>query len=105
MVKRPDRDLNLFGYAGASVYSEAWDIPLATPRFLKTTGIREDSDNAASAEFSYQWVPDNLGKRLIQADPDHPRAKTLSSKDVRHSSAKFKRYDDGWRLVQLDSMY
>lgn len=63
-------------------------LPVAKRELVGVTGIAKQ-DNSADVEFEWKWVPLNeVGEALY-------------SRDVRyHSSVGFRKYDDGWRLMQ-----
>jgi hypothetical protein len=63
-------------------------IPVARRELVSVTGIARQ-DNSADVEFAWKWVPLNeIGEGLY-------------SRDLRYkSSVGFRKYDDGWRLVE-----
>jgi hypothetical protein len=63
-------------------------IPVARRELVSVTGIARQ-DNSADVEFEWKWVPLNeIGEGLY-------------SRDLRYrSSVGFRKYDDGWRLVE-----
>jgi hypothetical protein len=63
-------------------------LPVARRELLGITGITK-RDNSADVEFEWKWVPLNeIGEALY-------------SRDLRYrSSVGFRKYDDGWRLVE-----
>lgn len=63
-------------------------IPVARRELLSVTGITKQG-NSADVDFTWRWIPLNeIGAALYSSD--------LHSK----STAAFRDYDDGWRVVQ-----
>jgi hypothetical protein len=66
-------------------------IPAARRELLAITGIARQ-DNVADIEFTWRWIPLNEVGAVFY------------SRDARyHSTVGFRRYDDGWRVVQAVS--
>jgi len=66
-------------------------IPAARREVVAITGIAKQ-DNSADVEFSWKWVPLNEVGAALNAD------------ETQHKSAvMFRRYDDGWRVVESAS--
>ena len=63
-------------------------IPVARRELVGVTGIARQ-DNSADVEFEWKWVPLNeIGEALY-------------SRELRYkSTVGFRKYDDGWRLVE-----
>ena len=63
-------------------------LPVARRELLDITGMAKQ-DNSADVEFIWKWVPLNeIGEALY-------------SRDLRYrSSVGFRKYDDGWRLLE-----
>jgi hypothetical protein len=63
-------------------------IPVARRELVGVTGI-SPQDNSADVEFDWKWIPLNeIGEALY-------------SRDLRYqSTVGFRKYDDGWRMVQ-----
>lgn len=63
-------------------------LPVARRELLGITGITKQ-ENSADVEFEWKWVPLNeIGEALY-------------SRELRYrSSVGFRKYDDGWRLLQ-----
>lgn len=63
-------------------------LPVARRELISVTGITKEN-NSADVEFDWKWVPLNeIGEALY-------------SRDLRYrSSVGFRKYDDGWRLVE-----
>jgi hypothetical protein len=63
-------------------------IPVAKRQFDGVTGISKQ-ENSADIEFEWRWVPLNeIGEALY-------------SRDLRYkSTVGFRKYDDGWRIVE-----
>jgi hypothetical protein len=67
---------------------QTFTIPAARRELIAITGIAKQG-NAADVEFSWHWVPLNEVGAIFY------------SRDTRyHSTAAFRNYDDGWRLVE-----
>ena len=62
--------------------------------FVGVTGLIENADNSTTAEFDWRWEPTPEGAKLhLAQDPPVPA----------RASAMFRKYDDGWRLVEIKS--
>ena len=63
-------------------------IPVAKRQFDGVTGVSKQ-ENSADIEFEWRWVPLNeIGEALY-------------SRDLRYkSTVGFRKYDDGWRIVE-----
>ena len=95
-------------------------VPIAYTQFGEVTGI-STSSNVADGKFTWQWVPNDVGKALVidssefRALPGDiqtkirqpPRAMTpafasgnsgVNFGGVRQGTGNFQLYDDGWRL-------
>jgi hypothetical protein len=66
-----------------------WMVPIFKHEFIDVTGITSPEPSVAVAEFTSRWIPTDYGKEL-GAVPSAPET----------STANFRLYDDGWRLVQ-----
>lgn len=67
---------------------QSFTIPVARRRLLAVTGIAKQGGNA-EVEFTWHWVPLNEVGAAI------------NSNDVRYNSTvAFRRYDDGWRVLE-----
>jgi len=67
---------------------QSFAIPAARHELVAVTGIAK-ADNTADVEFTWRWVPLNEVGAV------------LYSSEVRyHSTAGFRRYDDGWRVIE-----
>ncbi len=94
-------------------------IPTAKKEFINVTGITKLGETGASVEFTYRWLPNELGKAL---DPSTEEFKQLPENlktnltkvypyavspfivdwgNERGGSAQFQKYDDGWRLMTV----
>jgi hypothetical protein len=63
-------------------------IPAARRQLLAVKGIAKE-DNSADVEFTWKWSPLNeIGGALYSADVQY------------RSTVGFRRYDDGWRVVE-----
>jgi hypothetical protein len=66
-------------------------IPAARRELVAITGIAKQ-DSSADVEFTWRWTPVNeVGSALFTGDVHHS------------STAIFRRYDDGWRVVESSS--
>jgi hypothetical protein len=63
-------------------------IPAARRELLAITGIARQ-DNVADIEFTWRWIPLNEVGAVFYSPDAHYR-----------STVGFRRYDDGWRVVQ-----
>jgi hypothetical protein len=63
-------------------------IPAARRELLVITGIAKQ-DNIADVEFTWRWIPLNEVGAVFYSPEAHY-----------HSTAGFRRYDNGWRVVQ-----
>jgi hypothetical protein len=67
---------------------QSFSIPTARRELVGITGIAKQG-NVADVEFTWRWVPLNeVGAALYSGDLHY------------HSTAGFRCYDDGWRLVE-----
>ena len=67
---------------------QSFSIPAARRELVAITGIAKQG-NAADVEFTWKWIPLNeVGAAFYSADTQY------------RSTASFRRYDDGWRLVE-----
>ena len=94
-------------------------IPTAKKEFINITGITNAGATEANVEFTYRWLPNQLGKSL---DPSTEEFKSLPEnlrknltevypyavspfivdwRGERSGSARFQKYDDGWRLINV----
>jgi len=94
-------------------------IPTAKKEFINVTGITNTGAMEAQVEFIYRWLPNQLGKSL---DPSTEEFKSLPENlktnltsvypyrvspfianwgNERFGSARFQKYDDGWRLINV----
>lgn len=73
----------------------------ATSVFDGVTGITKVGDNASDnereVEFTYHYEPTALGKELEEAGLPYPRY----APGPRKGTADFKKYDDGWRIENI----
>lgn len=74
---------------GGSGPSDFWQIPVAEREFVEITGVTEPLPTEATAEFTWKWIPNSMGKNF-----------NIDSGKIYHGRAWFKLYDDGWRLVE-----
>jgi hypothetical protein len=73
---------------GQEAAKSSISLPIARRELIAITGIAKQ-DNSADVEFEWKWVPLNeIGEALY-------------SRDLRYrSSVGFRKYDDGWRLLE-----
>jgi hypothetical protein len=70
---------------------QSFSIPVVRRELVAITGIAKQGD-LASIEFTWRWIPLNEVGAVIYSSDVHYR-----------STAIFRHYDDGWRLVQSAS--
>jgi hypothetical protein len=98
-------------------------VPVAHAQLNEVSGI-STSGNAADAKFSWQWIPNEIGKALVidsdefkalpgdiqtkirQSPPAATPAFALPNSGVnfggiRAGTSNFQLYDDGWRLKNV----
>lgn len=63
-------------------------IPTARRELVAVTGIAKQ-DNVADVEFTWRWIPLNEVGAIFYSPDSHY-----------HSTTGFRRYDDGWRVLQ-----
>jgi hypothetical protein len=74
--------------APADAEKQSFSIPAARRELVAITGIAKQG-SAADVEFTWRWIPLNeVGAVFYSADVHY------------RSTAGFREYDDGWRLVQ-----
>ncbi len=67
---------------------QVFSIPAARRELVAITGIAKQG-NAADVEFTWRWIPLNeVGAVLYPGDAQY------------RSTASFRNYDDGWRLIE-----
>lgn len=73
---------------GEAAAKSSISLPVARRELLGITGVAKQ-DNSADVEFEWKWVPLNeFGEALY-------------SRDLRYrSTVGFRKYDDGWRLIE-----
>jgi hypothetical protein len=70
---------------------QSFAIPAARRELVAVTGIAKQG-SAADVEFTWKWIPLNeVGAALFSSDQPHA------------STAIFRRYDDGWRVLESSS--
>jgi hypothetical protein len=70
---------------------QSFSIPVAHRELIAVTGIAKQA-NAADVEFTWHWTPLNEVGAALYPGTAHYR-----------STARFRDYDDGWRVVQSGS--
>ena len=91
-------------------------LPIAVKEFGEVTGITKQGENTALVNFTYNWIPNDLGKYLDASEPEFQKLpddikkwlqgiradslpnKTITWKGKRTGQAIFQKFDDGWRL-------
>ncbi len=94
-------------------------IPTARKEFIGVTGITNTGPTEAGVEFTYRWSPNQLGKSLdpstaeFKGLPENLKTNLTSVYPYRVSpfivdwggeragSARFRKFDDGWRLIDV----
>jgi len=73
---------------GADPSKQSFAVPVARRALVAITGISRNG-NSADVEFTFQWVPSSeVGAALITSGLQY------------RSTVSFKRFDDGWRVIQ-----
>ena len=81
----------------------SYDVPVAKPEFIAVTGLKEEKEqNLVRAEYSYKFALNEMGQKIASVDPTNLITKNLNRNGNRKGSAKFSKYDDGWRLTGFD---
>jgi hypothetical protein len=70
---------------------QSFSIPTVRRELVAVTGISKQG-NAADVEFTWQWTPLNEVGAALYPGSAHYR-----------SAARFREYDDGWRVLQAGS--
>lgn len=98
-------------------------VPLAGREIVEITGITKLGEDAAAAQFTWKFVPNEAGKAydtttaefkalpvrlqqllegtLPEKQQFRTENKTMSFARTRQGEAAFRRYDDGWRLESV----
>lgn len=97
-------------------------LPLAVRSQLTITGLKDENQNMKSADFTYKWEPNELGKAFDPSSEEFQklpvdlqeslkktqhnmfgggRDNTMNFQAIRNGKAYFQKFDDGWRLGQL----
>jgi hypothetical protein len=71
---------------------QSFSIPAARRELVAITGIAKQG-NVADVEFTWRWIPLNEVGAVLYSGEAHYR-----------STAIFRKYDDGWRLVESTSL-
>lgn len=92
-------------------------VPTAEKEMLEVTGITKQSDSIIQVDYSWKWKPNEIGKALDTSTEEFKRLpeklkndllapeelksknQTLSWSGKQNGTAKFQKYDDGWRIV------
>lgn len=67
-----------------------WTIPIADRELVEITGIIGADKEQAAVEYTWKWVPNNVGRELPGKYVDLEPQK---------NQATFRKYDDGWRMT------
>jgi len=70
---------------------DKWEIPIAKKSLVEVTGIIGGDKEQAQVEYTWKWVPNELGEKLNNLRP---------SLELQKGRAAFRKYDDGWRIVE-----
>lgn len=82
----------------------SYDVPASKPEFIAVTWLKEQKDqNLVDADYSYKFVLNELGQKIALAEPNYPMTRDLNSLGNRPGTAKFSKYDDGWRLTGFEN--
>jgi hypothetical protein len=77
---------------GADLSKQSFSVPIAKRDLVSITGISKNGD-MADVEFTFQWVATSeVGAALITSGLQY------------RSTVGFRKFDDGWRVVQGNSM-
>jgi hypothetical protein len=63
-------------------------VVTAQREFIDVTGITMPTPNVALAQYTWQWMPTDFGKKV-----------GISKSEITSSPATFELFDDGWRLT------
>lgn len=92
-------------------------LPVARKEVIGITGITKLGETQAAVEFTYKWIPNELGKTLDPTTEEFKKLPIEIQKDLtgkgsesnqnksfdwsgeRRGKALFQKYDDGWRLT------
>ena len=77
-----------FDRSRASAEKQFFAFPAARRELIAITGIAEQG-NVADVEFTWRWIPLNEVGAVFYSPDAHYQ-----------STVGFRRYDDGWRVVQ-----
>ncbi len=136
--KQPKKDSSLYKF-GFWFFEEQWTntpqgeklwadyklptqetvVPLARKEFINVTGMTKIGESQTGVEFTWRWVPNELGKALDPASEEFKALPANMRKNLtdnvykvspnltyswggdRTGRAIFQKYDDGWRLVSV----
>lgn len=94
-------------------------VPLAKKEFLSVTGLTKLGESQTGVDFTWKWVPNELGKYLDSSTADFKSLPENIRKNLteniykvtpdlkyewggeRAGRAIFRRFDDGWRLESV----
>jgi hypothetical protein len=77
----------------AGIPAKGQSVTIAKAQFDGVTGLSQNAAGTTVAGFDWRFARTEIGMRLgLPADTEV---------QLRHGSAQFKKYDDGWRLEQL----
>ncbi len=97
-------------------------LPIAVRTGLDVTGIADENQNSKRADFNYKWQPTELGEAFDPSSPTYaklPEDLQNALKSVQQNMfiggkinpanfnaskigiARFKKFDDGWRMADL----
>jgi hypothetical protein len=69
------------------------DYEFARPDSFRITGITSESDSVSIVEFKWKWARTGLGESLVAP---------LSTDEYIFGLARFRLYDDGWRVDTIN---
>jgi hypothetical protein len=83
-----------------------WEIPIGNKELVEVTGILGADQSIAEAEFTWRLAPNSMGQKVLSL-PYNPGNRdywytAIRSPTVQRGKAGFQKYDDGWRLVQIE---
>lgn len=92
-------------------------VPIAEKQLVEVTGVTKQGDAVLLVEYKWKWKPNRVGEALDSSTKEFNRLpektrndlmapeglktknQTLSWSGEQEATAKFQKYDDGWRLV------
>ncbi|WP_230843003.1 hypothetical protein [Gloeobacter morelensis] len=81
----------------------SWDIPMATAKVDKVSALLKKAENLVEVSFSYDWVPNEIGKKILALAPsdDKQFGQKNWGQDNGGGEATLRLTEDGWRVESL----